>query len=112
MNQKDLLNLAAEYAWKDDSRNFHLGAIAVRKDGVIVRARNGSDTNRSPTIHAEFRVSRKLDVGACVYVARITPSGAWALAKPCAGCMLRLRVRRVRSVTYTIGPNECATLFL
>ena len=50
-----------------DNRAFLVGAAAVRKDGTIVKAFNGSSRYPSRTAHAEYRLASKLDVGAVVY---------------------------------------------
>lgn len=91
---------------KVDKRTFFLGAIGVRKDGTIVRAMNGSTNYPQPSAHAEARLSKKLDKGATVFVARVNAFGEFALSKPCHNCMRTLKARKVKRVYYTVGPNE------
>lgn len=107
------LELAATMAiYRKDKRAFRLGAVAKRADGTIVTAANGSAPERSPAAHAEARLARKLDKGAIVYIARVLKSGEVAMARPCLSCRQMLRSRGVRTVYYTVGPNEFGTLKL
>ena len=99
------LNEAADYALRGSHRSFYLGAMALRKDGATVFARNAFSTSPTPNAHAEFRLCRKLDVGSIVYVARIIDSG-WAMSKPCNSCMFQLKAFGVKKVYYTISPGE------
>lgn len=110
-----LLNLAAQTAAKKnsiDKRSFRLGAVGIRSDGAITTSRNASSYDRFPQGHAEVRLSRKLDLGAIVFVARITRDGNWALARPCGNCMRTLIKRGVKRICYTIGPNEYGVINL
>jgi len=99
---------------KKDKRSFLLGAVGVRKDGVIVASPNGpailveNKANRGyfPKAHAEFRISKKLDVGSVVYVVRVRRGDKRVcLAKPCETCVNVLRYRGVKKIYYSIG--EC-----
>lgn len=109
---KELLNQAAKVALlKDDDRYFKLGAIGVRFDGTKVNAYNGNTIGgKVPSAHCEARLSRKLDRGATVFLARITADGQWANSKPCASCRSYLSAVRTKRVVYTIGPNEYGIL--
>jgi tRNA(Arg) A34 adenosine deaminase TadA len=112
-----LFQVAAQVALpvgdKVDQRGYWLGAVGVRRDGVIVSARNGSaigemgatQYNPSPTSHAERRCLRKLGWGGVMYVARVRRDGSVALAKPCARCQGSLKSQGVKKVFYTID-NE------
>lgn len=114
MQVEDYLNLAALFAVSSapDIRNFRLGAVGERNDGVRVFARNGSGIVPTPDAHAEARILRKLDVDATVYVARILRNNQWALAKPCQPCQKRLAAKGVSRVYYTIAPGEYGCLIL
>jgi tRNA(Arg) A34 adenosine deaminase TadA len=113
MNARDLriLSLALEMASTKrfgDLRSFRLTAIGVRSDGAMVAASNGAvmETGRLhrcsfPKAHAEARLSRKLDVGSVVYVARASKSGKAAMAKPCPSCKAFLKSRGCKRVVYT-----------
>lgn len=108
MKPADYLNIAARYAIREDERNYHVGALATRRDGAVVLTRNGPlqlPDQRQPA-HAEHRLCRKLDAGATVYVARLNAKGDWAMARPCPTCHARLYAKGVRRVYYTISPNE------
>jgi tRNA(Arg) A34 adenosine deaminase TadA len=109
-----LLHLAAHVACvREDRRTFRLGAVAVRADGAVVAAYNGHSESKSPRAHAEARLVRKLDKGACVYIARVARgTGLFANAKPCPGCERALRRAKVKKAIYTIGPNEYGVMNL
>lgn len=105
-----------EYAAaKDDDRGFRLAAMGFRKDGAIVRSRNGHPKYwMQPTIqaHAETRLAKKLDVGSIVVVIRILANGKLAMAKPCHNCERVLRSRRVSKVIYSDDNGELQTMIL
>lgn len=110
-NDKRMLTSAAEIAVitsdRVDNRTFWLGAVGLRKDGVIVSSRNIAAPDYAPDHHAEVRLARKLTPDSVVWVARVARcDGEWAMAKPCRGCERRLRAAGVSRVVYTIGPGE------
>lgn len=99
--------MAAYYSrLKKDNRNFFLGAVGERADGTLVFACNGSQKIVTPKHHCEYRLSRKLDKGSTVYVARTLSDYTWANSSPCVPCQNALRAIGVRRVYYTIGPDE------
>lgn len=92
---------------KDDRRSFLLGSIAVRGDGAIVSAVNSISQEPNRLLHSEYRISKKLDHGATVYVARIRLlNGERAMAKPCHDCFRVLVSKKVKRIYYTISNNE------
>lgn len=107
------LSMAGDIATrKSDKRTFRLGAVGLRRDGTLVSSSNGPVPNTclkqgiSCEWHAEGRVSRKLDVGATIYVARVArDTGDFAMAKPCALCQHALRNKGVKEVWFTTGPS-------
>jgi len=108
---KRMLSLAASVAGegntRPDNRSFLLGAVGMRRDGVIVSSRNIAATDVTPEAHAEARVVKKLTHDSIVWVARVgRGTGHWALARPCDKCKRRMKVAGVRKVVYTIAPNE------
>ena len=112
---KRMLDLAAEVAGECrdrlDNRTFFLGAVGLRRDGVLVTARNIAATNIAPSHHAEARVVRKLTQNSTVWGARVSRStNDWAMARPCAGCQRRMKVAGVKKAIYTIAPNEWGVL--
>ena len=110
-----MLRLAATIAQKttDKRRNFLLGAIAIRSDGVLVSASNLPVRQKTPEAHAEYRVSRKLDVGATVYVARKNRrGGGLGFAKPCLRCESAMRNKGVKRCFYTINNTKFGVLTL
>jgi len=114
----DLLYQAAQIALpsiENDYRDFWLGCIGIREDGVMVSAKNGAASFRTaiksyhllPTSHAEGRVLRKLGGGGIVYVARVSKKdGSLVMARPCSMCQIKLRAAKVNKVYYTINNNE------
>ena len=109
---KKMLTVAAEEAVKGMERDkirrqFMLGAVGVRNDGVIVTSRNVASPDPAPNHHAETRLAKKLTPGSTVWVARVAKgTGGWAMSRPCPGCMRRLRAAGVERIVYTMGPNE------
>jgi len=62
MKIKLFLDLAAETARREsnDLRIHAIGSVGIRKDGTIVRSRNGSSKCPLPEAHAEARLCDKL----------------------------------------------------
>jgi tRNA(Arg) A34 adenosine deaminase TadA len=97
---------------KRDDRRFYIGAVGIRSDGTKVRACNGNPKEPTRQHHCEFRLSRKLDREATVYVARTCADGSLGLARPCPDCTKALRYSGVRKVYYTITDGEYGVLSL
>jgi len=114
MNNKifNYLEIAGRVALqKSSERSFLLGAVGVRRDGALVRAFNGSDLIPNRKAHAEYRLAKKLDWGAEVYVVRILKStGRFAMSRPCDSCLKALRSKGVVKIYYTIGEREYGTI--
>jgi hypothetical protein len=92
---------------KEDRRTYLLGAIGIRGDGTIVRSLNGPSRVPAREAHAEYKLCRKLDHGATVFVARIrVGDGTFGNARPCQKCRKMLQSRKVKKVYYTIAHNE------
>ena len=110
MNRKvfNYLQIAAQAATrKKDERSFLLGACAIRSDGAIVVAANASSEFPERLLHAENRLTKKLDKGAIVYVARVKLiDGSFGMAKPCIDCQKVLMSKKVKRVYYTINPEN------
>ena len=114
----DLLLLAAKISLpKDpnDARNFWLGCVGLRDDGVLVSAKNGSSQfshsveqyQLQPNCHAEGRVLRKLGKYGTIFVSRVAKKdGALAMAQPCTMCAVRIAAMKVRKVYFTINPAQ------
>lgn len=114
----NFLKLAGDVALPNDDndkRNFWLGAVAVRRDGVVVRSRNGAVIANSmqeghcsfPPAHAEARVLKKAGYGSILYVARVSRKDRrLAMARPCDDCMRLLKSYGVSKCYYTISPYE------
>lgn len=114
MKPKILLALAAEVARFDsaDLRQHRHGCVALRRDGVLVAARNGASNGLAPSAHAEARVLRKSGKGAILYVARVGRDGGWRNSMPCIDCVYAMRARKVGSVYFTLGPGEWGVVSL
>lgn len=104
----NLFEIAGETAMsKDDRRSFVLGAVAIRNDGAMVKALNGPTEAPNRSTHAEYRVSRKMDQGAVVYVARIRLCNyEFGMSRPCPSCMKVLKSKKVRKIYYTINNQQ------
>ena len=112
-----LLLLAAKMALPSndtDFRDFWLGCVGVRNDGVLVYSKNGAacipTVNRFqciPNSHAEGRILNKLDYGAIIYVARVKKKDkTLALARPCPTCQNRIKARGIKKVYYSINDTQ------
>lgn len=108
-------NKAAKIAIYPDERNFLIGCIGIRKDGVIVSSRNGSvfSTVINPReykyiadAHAECRNLKKCGHGGVLYVARMSKTNEFAMARPCHLCQFRCKVFKTQKVYYTINKNQ------
>jgi|SRR5271166_321315 len=98
---------------KNNSRSFLLGSIGLRKDGALVSAINSISQTPNRQLHSEYRLSRKLDKGSIVFVARVRLlNGEFAEAKPCFSCEKALRNKGVKRVFYTISHNEYGVIDL
>lgn len=114
MTRRQAFQLAAQIACRQEDRRHHLlGAVGIRKDGVIVTASNGPALDYAPEHHAERRLSHKLDTGATVYVVRVSrANGQLTLARPCPACVIALRAKRVKRVIYSMSSREWGILDL
>lgn len=99
---------------QDDRRAFLLGAIGIRTDGAMVKSFNAAVKIPTPEGHAEYRASKKLDVGSVVYVARIRrKDGKFGMARPCVSCVNAMKARGViRCYFTTDNPGEYGILDL
>lgn len=102
----------------NDPRNFWLGCVAIREDGVQVSAKNGAVyANQEhyqvmPSSHAEGRVLRKLGKNGIVYVSRVAKlNGNLAMARPCPTCQIKLRAANVKKVYYSINESQYGIWF-
>jgi hypothetical protein len=118
---KHMFQLAAQTAkrYKKDRRIYLHGAIGIRRDGTIVTARNSAtDTvdKRTKTLsatHAETRLCKKLDMGSTIYVVRISrKDGLLTDSKPCNDCIRSMKRLKVKTIYYSITPNEFGTIHL
>ncbi len=108
--------MAALIAKQGDSKNaqrrYYLGAIGIRKDGVVVGASNLCVTHKCPEAHAEYRTTKMLTPGSVVFVCRINKQGNWMLARPCKDCQQVMRNKGVIKVYFTIKEDEYGVLRL
>ncbi len=99
-----LIDLAGDTARREsvDMRLHAIGAVGIRKDGAIVRSRNGSSKIPLPEAHAEARLCDKLDFGTpYVFVARVRKDGTYGMSKPCQDCAIKLKMKGVKRVYFT-----------
>lgn len=116
----EYLKLAAEKAKPtsdlDYLKNFWLGCVGVRSDGVIVTSKNMGISSPDlhnfkpdPRTHAEGKVCRKMDKygDGVLYVARIAKVGeGLAMARPCNYCQPLIKAYNIKRVYYTINNNQ------
>ena len=57
---------------KDAKRRYRLGAVGIRLEGTLVVSSNISTRRPHRNVHAESRVTKKLNAGSVVYVVRIS----------------------------------------
>lgn len=103
MRLKDMIKQGVSFTLAgDQNRAFWLGAVGVRKDGAIVRARNEKTKVPTPCAHAEARLCKKLGKDSpMVIVVRLLRDGNLAMAKPCPNCERALKRHRVKKVFYS-----------
>lgn len=103
MTNAQLLQLALARAQaRATTRHFLVGAVAIRRDGAIVTARNDAAPHPAPSAHAEARLLRKTGRSPIiVLVVRVTRDGEMALARPCESCQRKLRAIGALNVYYT-----------
>jgi len=99
--------IAASFANKGfERRHFKISALGIRKDGAMVVSYNGSAKIRTPEIHAEYKLSRKLDYDATVFVVRLLKEGKYGLAMPCTSCLAVLKKKKVKKIYFTISDSD------
>lgn len=115
---QQMLKLAGKVAMPsnpdEELRNFYIGCIGIRDDGVLVSAKNGAvfsttteHYQKLPSAHAEGRVLRKLGHNGTMYVSRVAKSnGDYAMSMPCPICQVRIKSFNVRKVVYTINKAQ------
>ena len=99
--------LAAKVAANgDELRQYRLGAVGIRSDGVIVTSSNTRCRQPQRQAHAEARLSRKLNRHSVVFVVRILQNGGFAMARPCLSCQKVLRGRGISRIYCSIRESE------
>jgi tRNA(Arg) A34 adenosine deaminase TadA len=91
-----------------DEKSYNFGAIGVRTDGAIVTSTNVRTQKPHHHAHCEVRLLKKCDLGATIYIVRVTKDGAWANAKPCIKCQTLIKNKGVKRVYYSLGEREYA----
>ena len=105
--------LAKKTALKGGGRRQHrLGAVGIRYDGALVKARNLANIHPEPHAHAEARIVKKMGRGGVIYVVRILRNGSYALARPCLKCQQLMINHDIRRCYYSISDNEYGVLVL
>ncbi|WP_411146905.1 hypothetical protein [Streptomyces sp. x-80] len=112
------LHLAMKCAIRSQCR-YRVGAVVVKGGRILSTACNQHRNLPSidfhhATFHAEEMALRRAPHvrGAVIYVARVTPAGAAALARPCARCVQGLQRCGIASAWYTtaLGPERLRLL--
>lgn len=113
-NPYNLIKAAGEMSLPtnpNDARAFWIGCIGIRKDGVLISAKNGASKSSFmdeyqyiPTVHAEGRALRKLGKGGILFVARIRrDTRKLAMSMPCSGCQNLIKFAGVKEVYFSIN---------
>lgn len=102
------------------SHSYRMGAVAVRGGNMV-----GYSVNRfrnhprivtnwyDCSVHAEQSLAESCDIsGTLVYVARVTPQGKAALAKPCKVCLQLLTEKGAKRVLWTETEDSAGLLSL
>lgn len=114
------LDVALKVAAASPYRKWRVGAVVVRGGSVLAvgmsKSRNdpslldGYDEGSHEAQHIRERLSLHAEIdalsrctpeGADLYVARLTPAGATALAKPCRRCAATAEHLGVRHIRWT-----------
>jgi tRNA(Arg) A34 adenosine deaminase TadA len=107
------LNRAVKSAYNNhDSGSYRLAAITVKGGSILAAGTNRHRNNPlwNPeiprehwSIHAEEACLRQTNKpsGCTLYIARITPGGQTALARPCQKCLELAKEHNVGKIVYT-----------
>jgi tRNA(Arg) A34 adenosine deaminase TadA len=116
MKVKKYFEIARQVAKSGDApgvkRHYRLGAVGVRKDGVMVCASNISTRKPSPKAHAERRLVKKMTDKSNMFVVRIDSKNKFKLARPCNSCLSAMRRRGISRCYYTVDEHEYGVIDL
>lgn len=106
----------------NDLKNFYVGAVGIRQDGVIVASQNGAFIQhpsvtmpfktkrfRFPEAHAEAKLCKKLGKNGIIFVVRLSKNPQnkeYKMARPCETCMVRLINSKVKKIYYTFDNDH------
>lgn len=116
-SDKSFLASTAKFAIDSDYR-VKMAAMVVKSGRVLSVSTNIN--KRSPTTppnrwstHAEIRALRSANEtkNATLYIARLSSSGDYATAKPCAWCMEHILTAKIDRVVYTINDNNYSSFY-
>lgn len=114
---KSFLSSTAKAAL-DSEYKFRMAAMVVKSGRVL--SINTNYNKRSPytppnrwSTHAEIRALRSASdtKDATLYIARLSKSGDYATAKPCAWCMEHIITAKINRVVYTINDNNHSSFY-
>ena len=107
---KKMFRVAREVAKCGDcteaKRNYRLGAVGLRTDGVIVASSNVTTRQPCKEAHAEYRICQKLDVGSTIFVVRIGDNNELRLARPCQNCRTMMKNGGIKKCYYSIKEED------
>jgi tRNA(Arg) A34 adenosine deaminase TadA len=106
------MNLAIKEALCVEHNKWKLGSVVFRGGSVLGLGHNTKRNDPSnmedgehihASVHAEVSALRSTSVteGAKIFVARVTPGGNLALARPCKRCLKTIKDAGIRRVYYT-----------
>ena len=113
---ENYFKLAAECAISENdinkTRHFRLGCVGIRSDGAIVKSNNSSSISPNRTIHAEYKLCRKMDKGGEIFVCRVKYNGGfYGMARPCIACQKLIISKNISKVYYTINDMQYGIYF-
>jgi len=111
------MNLALMVAEKATHPKWRLGSVVWRGGSVLSwgfnKTRNDpvfieDDKHYECSVHAEVDALKgaKNAHGATMYIARITPAGNQALAKPCDRCLVAIKQAGIKKIVYTLSDDS------
>lgn len=114
---KSFLAATAKVALESEYK-FRMAAMVVKSGRVL--STNTNFNKRSPSTppnrwstHAEIRALRSAPdtKNATLYIARLSKSGDYATAKPCAWCMEHIITAKIDRVVFTINDNNYSSFY-
>lgn len=104
-------DLAKKVSRKSDHRNYHIGAVIVKKNKILSFGFNREKTHPKslqPFQHLHAEIDAIIGVeyedlqGSTIYVFRENKQGQLAMSKPCMFCQAAIKQARIKNLCYTV----------